>query len=267
MKKPNEEGAVGRTGGPIGDRALLTVSGLTKTFPGRGKVLDGISFTVDEGECVIVGGANGSGKSLLMSHIAGLSSPTAGRVLLRGTPVSAGGGGGRVGLIFQEADSQILGETCREDVEFGLKNLKVPRNERRLMADACLEKTGLAGKEEAPARFLSGGEKRRLAVAGVLAMNPELIIFDEPFANLDWPGIRQVCSIIELLKQEGKTLIILTHELEKVLGQGNRFLVLWQGRLVFDGDPAQGLSAPLEEWGIRNPLRTYTCAEDMTWMA
>jgi biotin transport system ATP-binding protein len=233
----------------------------------RGRVLEDISFTVGEGDCVIVGGANGSGKSLLMSHIAGLTSPTAGTILLKGKPISAKGTSGRVGLIFQEADSQILGETCREDVEFGLKNLKVPRIDRRLMADACLEKTGLAGKEESPARFLSGGEKRRLAVAGVLAMNPELIIFDEPFANLDWPGVQQVCSIIEMLKREGKTLIILTHELEKVLGQGNRFLVLHQGKLVFDGAPKEGLSQPLEEWGIRNPLQAYTSVEDLTWMA
>ena len=109
------------------------------------------------------------------------------------------------------------------------------------------------------------GEKRRLAVAGVLAMDCDILIFDEPFANLDWPGVKQVCSIITRLKKEGKTLIVLTHELEKVLSLADRFLILHYGKIYFDGDPEEGLQLDLNKWGIRNPLVSYTSIEDLIW--
>lgn len=114
--------------------------------------------------------------------------------------------------------------------------------------------------------MMSGGEKRRLAVAGILAMNRSLIIFDEPFANLDWPGVKTVCSILKQLKDEGKTVIVLTHELEKIIGMADRFIVLDKGKIRFDGTPQEGLSQPLEDWSIRNPLFSYRSLEDLIWL-
>jgi biotin transport system ATP-binding protein len=98
-------------------------------------------------------------------------------------------------------------------------------------------------------------------------MDAEIIIFDEPFANLDWPGVLQVIAIIRDLKESGKTLIILTHELEKVLALANRLMVLFQGRLVYDGTPEEALSGTLclENWGIRNPLQRYDAIGDLVW--
>ena len=168
--------------------------------------------------------------------------------------------------MLQDPDDQLFSADVRADVSFGPLNLGSTRDEARRIAADCLERTGLTEKSSWPARTLSGGEKRRLAVAGVLAMEAKVIIFDEPFANLDWPGVVQVNTIIRDLHTSGKTVIVLTHELEKVLALANRLLVLHRGRLVYDGTPEKALAeAPLEQWGIRNPLGSYHTKEDLLW--
>ena len=128
-----------------------------------------------------------------------------------------------------------------------------------------LEKVGLKEKAEANARTLSGGEKRRLAVASVLALEPEIIIFDEPFANLDWLSVKQLCNLLLELKNQGKTIILLTHEIEKILGIATRFLILSKGNLVFDGSPKDGIKTDLEKYGIKNPLVEYKTVENLFW--
>ncbi len=247
-----------------GQHRILEVENLTKKFlGGQRPALDGVSFQINRGELVVISGANGSGKSVLMHLIAGLAEPTSGKVSLvagigRETP--------RVGLVFQDADAQILGDTVEEDVSFGPKNLGYDRARCAETVARVLERVGLTGRERDPARTLSGGEKRRLAVAGVLAMNAEIIIFDEPFANLDWPGVTQVITVVRQLSAEGKTIVILTHELEKILALANRLLVLFRGRIVYDGTPEAALAGqPLAEWGIRPPLVSYRQASDLVW--
>ncbi len=225
------------------------------------KALDDVSFTVSDGETLVIGGANGSGKSLLMSIISGLDSPDSGSVSV----TDRSGRPTKCGLVFQDADSQILGETPLEDVMFGLKSAGIPRKEARIKALDALGQVGLTEKAEYTARFMSGGEKRRLSVAGILALNRDTLIFDEPYANLDYEGVIQVNRLLETLKTSGKTLLILTHELEKCLGLADRFLVLFEGHKVFDGTPAQGLEQNLEQWSIRNPLVTYRNPEDLVW--
>jgi len=222
--------------------------------------LDDISLSINSGECTIIAGANGSGKSLLMSIIAKLEEPTSGTVKT----------GARVGLVFQEPDAQILGETAREDIAFGPRNMKLPKVEIRTLVDNALTETGLTQRADFPARSLSGGEKRRLATAGVLAMNAQIIIFDEPYANLDYPGVVQVNRLFQKLITDGKTLLILTHELEKCLALSNRFIVLCKGKKVFDGPAEEALSRDTETdftiWGIRHPLKnTAGKLEDLLW--
>lgn len=235
----------------------LEVKGVGRTFSDSTVALQDVSFSIRRGEFAVIAGSNGSGKSVLMSLIAGLDEPTSGTITLNGC---------QAGLIFQEADSQILGETPGEDIAFGAKNCGLSKEQVKEKVDSALEKTGLVNKREAYARMLSGGEKRRLAVAGILAMDRSLIIFDEPFANLDWPGVKQVCAIMKQLKEEGKTVLVLTHELEKVLALADRFMVLDKGHLVFDGTPADGLKKELEDWGIRNPLLSSSSIEEMIWL-
>ena len=101
--------------------------------------------------------------------------------------------------------------------------------------------------------MLSGGEKRRLAIASVIALDRRTLILDEPYSNLDYPGVKSVNALIEKLKAEGFTILILTHELEKCLGLADRFLILSKGNLVFDGNPQQAIEEDLESWGIRRP--------------
>ena len=236
---------------------ILQVQKISRRFADGTVALDGVSFDIFQGDFLLIAGSNGSGKSVLMSLIAQLDEPTSGNVVVQK--------GFEAGLVFQDADSQILGETPWEDVMFSVKNLRLPKNEAQERAAAALEKTGLLEKKDMSARTMSGGEKRRLAVAGILSMERELLIFDEPFANLDWPGVRQVVSIMKELKAQGKTLVVLTHEIEKVMALASRFIVLDKGRLCFDGSPKDGLKLPLENYGIKNPLNSYKGLEDLLW--
>ena len=173
----------------------LEVKNISKIFPDKTKALEDISFSIEQEEFCVIAGSNGSGKSVLMSLIAGLDEPTGGTIDLFGNSA---------GLVFQDADSQILGETPEEDVSFGAKNYGLKKDELKQCVESSLEQVGLLHKKNAYARSLSGGEKRRLAVAGILAINRSVIIFDEPFANLDWPGVKQVCMILKKLKEEKK---------------------------------------------------------------
>ena len=237
---------------------MIHVNKLNKSFKtsqGIVHVLKDLSFELIDGSCTVLAGENGSGKSLLMSIIAGLEKADSGTVKVDG----------RVGLVFQEAETQILGETPREDIAFGPKNLGWKKDKVEYAVNNALEKTGLSSKADFPARFLSGGEKRRLAVACMLAMELPVIILDEPYANLDYTGVKQVNELIKQLKADGKTIIILTHEIEKCLALADNFIVLFHGQIMFNGNPEQGLLQPLENWGVRNPLVSYNKAEDLLW--
>ena len=114
-------------------------------------------------------------------------------------------------------------------------------------------------------RFLSGGEKRRLSVAGILAMGFPVIIFDEPYANLDYSGIVQVNALIQMLKKDGHTVLLLTHELEKCSALADRLIILNEGKKVFDGSADEGLRQNLKKWNIRPPFCSYTSKEDLLW--
>jgi biotin transport system ATP-binding protein len=191
-----------------------------------------------------------------MAIIAGLEEPSGGSVKTAG----------KTGLVFQEPDSQILGETPREDVAFGPRNMGFSKEEIRARTQAALAETGLSDRADFPARCLSGGEKRRLAAAGVLAMDARIIIFDEPYANMDFSGVVQVNALVQKLIADGKTVVILTHEIEKCLALADRFIVLFKGKKVFDGTASQALSRNLEEWGIHHPLRNPARElEDLLW--
>ena len=263
-------------------KTQIKTNHLSKTFntlAGPKKALDDVSLEIAEGECVVIGGENGSGKSVLMQIIAGLMEGDKKTVVefpQNSRSLSEVEGGettaescvqvdGRVGLVFQEAETQILGETPAEDIAFGPKNLGWKKDQVQAAVREALEQTGLTDKADFPARFLSGGEKRRLAVACMLAMKLPTIILDEPYANLDFGGVKQVNKLIRRLKAEGKTVIILTHEIEKCLGLADRFVVLFRGKKVFDGTSGMGLHHNLEAWNIRNPLVSYFRVEDLIW--
>ncbi|WP_296020167.1 ABC transporter ATP-binding protein [Treponema sp. UBA7570] len=237
----------------------IVIDSITKiyaTSEGNKTALNNVSFQIDEGSVTVIGGENGSGKSVLMNIIAGLEKPTSGKIYSFA----------KAGLVFQEADTQILGETPREDISFGPKNQKKSKIQVEQAVENSLEQVGLTKKADYPARFLSGGEKRRLAVACMLAMELPVIIFDEPYANLDYGGVKQVNALVKRLHEQKKTVIILTHELEKCLGLADKFVVLFRGDKVFDGTAREGLLQKLEQWNIRNPLNAYSKLEDLVWL-
>jgi biotin transport system ATP-binding protein len=268
------------------EHILFSIRNLSKEFPAFGgaaesgpfRALAGINLDIIEGQCLLIAGSNGSGKTLLMRIIAGLLEPGGGEVLFRGKPLYLAGGAAAarretekilrsgLGLVFQDADAQIVGETVEEDVAFGPENLGLPEAEVRERTAAALAAVGLCDKRENPPRRLSGGEKRRLAIAGILAMGCGTVIMDEPFANLDWPGVTQTLNVIRSLKQNGKTLIVLTHELEKVLALADRLVILHRGLIRGDGPPAAVLDRLDPAWGVRDPRRNYAAVEDCSWL-
>ncbi len=207
------------------------------------KALDDVNLEIGDGELAVIAGENGSGKSLLMKILAGLEKPTRGTVQADA-----------MGLVFQDADAQILADTPLEDVLFGLRNRRdITKAQKRDIAVDSLSKVGLQDIADNPSHLLSGGQKRRLAVASILALGRRTMVFDEPYSNLDYPGVKSVNAVIRELKDDGYTILILTHELEKCLGLADRFVVLHKGRVAFDGKPADALDQNLEAWGIRNP--------------
>jgi biotin transport system ATP-binding protein len=247
-------------------QALFSIRGLSKIFPGpQGKepfrALWDISLDIYEGQCLLIAGSNGSGKTLLMRIIAGLLEPSGGEVLFRGSSLRR-----ELGLVFQDADAQIVGETVEEDTAFGPENLGFSKDDVRDCVNFAIDAVGLSLKRASPPRRLSGGEKRRLAVAGILAMGCNTVIMDEPFANLDWPGVVLTLRIIQDLKENGKTLIILTHELEKILALAERLVILHRGLIRDDGLPAEVLDRLDPAWGVRDPRRNYAAVKDCSWL-
>ena len=234
---------------------IENVSKSFSTFDGKLDALKNISLTINDNSCTVISGENGSGKSLLMSIIAGLEEAESGKIFTDK----------KIGFVFQDADTQILGETPREDIALGPQNLKLSKEEVDKAVEDALEKTSLTHKADYPSRFLSGGEKRRLAIACMLSMNLPVLILDEPYANLDYSGVKQVNHLIKSLKNEEKTIIILTHEIEKCLALADDFAVLYKGELVYHDSPENALKQNLEQWNIKNPLSSYKELKDFVW--
>lgn len=216
---------------------IIEVSHLSHRFSDGGLGIDDISLKIVKGEFVVVAGHNGSGKTTLFRHLNGLLTPDTGDVKLDGISVFADILRARqmVGLVFQDADSQIVGETVYEDVAFGPENLCLSPAEVRRRVTSALSAVGLEALADQKSHRLSGGEKRRLAIAGILAMEPQVLVLDEPFANLDYSGMLQVLSQIVDLHQAGKTIILSTHDLDKTMGHAGRLILMKNGSIVKDG--------------------------------
>ena len=233
---------------------IVEIENLKHRFPDGTVGLDGIELSIRKGSLVIIAGSNGSGKTTLLRHLNGLLNPSEGIVRIAGTPVYADVKRARqqVGLVFQEPDSQIVGETVATDVAFGPQNLKLEPEEVDRRVTAALASVGLTPLADKPPHLLSGGEKRRLALAGVLAMEPKIVALDEPFASLDDTGVRSIVGEIDRLKNHGYTVILTTHDLEPVLHYADRLIVMQAGRIVRDGFPAH-IADELDSYGVRKP--------------
>ncbi|MGD2185818.1 MAG: ATP-binding cassette domain-containing protein [Desulfobacterales bacterium] len=246
---------------------IIEIKNLSHRFENGTLGLDCINLQIPKGTFVLVAGPNGSGKTTLVRHLNGLLLPTDGSVKLAGAAVQDDLLRARrlVGMMFQDADSQIVGETVYEDVAFGPENLRLGRkqiNERVLCA---LDAVGLRDFADYRPHLLSGGEKRRLAIAGILAMEPMVIAFDEPFASLDYPGVKQVLKQIIALHQTGHTIMVITHDLEKVIAHADRLIIMQKGKIVRDGVPDEILR-DVETYGVRAPCASHLGLEVNSWL-
>lgn len=230
----------------------IELHGLTHRCSAGMPLLEDIELCIASGELVILAGPNGSGKTTLLRHLNGLLRPSAGELFIHGRPVDKHLAWARqqVGMVFQEADWQIVGQSVAADVAFGPENLRLSRAEIESRVAASLTAVGLQGYGARDPQALSGGEKRRLAIAGILAMQPRIVVMDEPFANLDYPGMLQVRDQIRALRGAGHTQLVATHNLEPLIEEADRLLILAGGRLVWDGPPLQG-AAQAERFGLR----------------
>ncbi|MDX9959123.1 MAG: ABC transporter ATP-binding protein [Spirochaetia bacterium] len=244
----------------------LEARGLIKTFPDGSRGLAGTDLSLETPCFAVLSGRNGCGKSLLARHFLGLERPDAGEILLDGRPLGTclAEARRRIALVFQEPEHQILGVTVREDVEFGPRAAGLPREQYAALAVAALQQAGLAGFEDRLASALSGGEKRRLAVASSLVSAPELVILDEPFNDLDWKGASDLIDMLLDLRAAGTGILVLTHDLEKCLAHADRLVVMDQGRVVRDGTPA-GLWNELPGLGLRRLAGGQEKLVGMTW--
>ncbi len=240
--------------------------GLVRVFPDGKRALDGVSLRLRSPCFAVLSGANGSGKTVLARHFVGLERPQSGEVIVDGTPLEKclSRTRGRIAFVFQEPEHQILGITVREDVEFGLDR-RLPRDERETRTARALSLAGLAGSEDRLAAALSGGEKRRLAVASALAADSELLILDEPFNGLDLAGARDLLSVLLDLEARGVGLLVVTHDLEKCLAHADRLVVLDRGRVARDGSPGE-LWEDLPRLGLRRPEGPVGRLSEMTWL-
>ena len=226
------------------------------------KALDDVSFKIEDGEYVALLGQTGSGKSTLVQHLNGLLKPYSGTVYVDGADIfekdyDIRSLRGRVGLVFQYPEYQLFEEDVFTDVCFGPKNLGLDRTEVELRAYEALKLVGLKDEAFFQSPFdLSGGEKRRAALAGVLAMKPEVLILDEPTAGLDPKGREWMFELIDRLRSEqGITVILVSHSMDDVAEHADRLLVMDKGALVMDGTPRDvfGYYKELMQMGLDIP--------------
>jgi len=246
---------------------MIQIQNLHHRYPDGTYALRGIDLHVSKGEFLLICGPNGSGKTTLLRMMSGLLKPSDGSILINGFDSIKDSLKVRqiVGMVFQDPDSQIVGETVKEDVAFGPENLGLSLKEINERVDLAIEKMGLQGLSEKPCYLLSGGEKRRLAIAGVMAMKPDVILFDEPFSHLDYPGIQEALKYMTRLHQEGHTLIVTTHDVEKVIAHIDRMAIIQKGEIQAFGHP-EHLVKELPRFGVRPPCYVLLGGEKISWL-
>jgi energy-coupling factor transport system ATP-binding protein len=243
----------------------ITLSHVSYTYqpgtPYQWQALDDVTLEIPDGEFWGVIGPTGSGKSTLIQHMNGLIKPTAGQVLVDGTDLARKGANLRqvrqkVGLVFQYPEHQLFGETIYEDIGFGPKNMGLSAAEVEQRVLRAMERVGLAESFRTRSPFgLSGGQARRVALAGVLAMEPRVLILDEPTAGLDPRGREEILSLIRTFPAHGMTVILVSHSMEDVAEMADKVLVMHRGKVFMVGTPQELFShrAELESIGLGVP--------------
>lgn len=225
--------------------AIIKLKNLKQDY-GRGEpVLKEINLEIYQGEFVAIIGQNGAGKTTLIKHLNGLLRPTAGNIFIEGRdigqePISVLAQ--KVGYVFQNPDHQIFMDQVFQEVAFGLKNLSLPPAEIESRTENALKKVGIYHLKDAAPLSLSKGHRQRVALASVLAMEPEIIILDEPTTGQDYSETKQIMDLIADLNKKGHTVIFITHDMQLVAAYAKRVILMGNGEIMFDGAPKEVLN-------------------------
>ena len=219
---------------------VLSTENLGFTYPDGTEAIKDINISIEKGDKVAIIGPNGAGKSTLLSHFNGLSEPTKGLIKIKGKTIVYKKKPlievrQKVGVVFQNPDNQLFAPSVVEDVAFGPMNLGLSLEEVDNRVKESLKLVGMTGFENKPPHHLSGGQKKRVSIAGVVAMRPEIMILDEPTAGLDPQGVEQVLNILNNLNETGMSIIISSHDIEMITEFADKIFVLHEGEIINQG--------------------------------
>lgn len=227
------------------DENIIKLEDLHYKYPDGTNALNGINMEIKKGEVTAILGGNGAGKSTLFHHLNGIVKPTKGKVLFNGSPIDYSRKGliklrQSVGVVFQDPDSQLFSASVYQDVSFGAVNMKLPEDEIRRRVDNAIKRTGIEHLKDKPTHCLSFGQKKRVAIAGVLVMEPDVLILDEPTAGLDPVGVSEIMNLLkETQKALGISIIISTHDIDIVPLFCDNVYVMDEGKVVLQGTPKE----------------------------
>lgn len=244
---------------------LFRIENLTYEYSDGTLALDDISLGFRKAERIALLGTNGSGKTTLLNHFNGILKPTSGKIYFEEKPLKYDAKSllelrQRVGFVFQDPNDQLFAPTVKQDVAFGPLNLGQKPEQVKELVDEALETVGMIEFKEKPPHFLSLGQKKRVALAGVLAMKPEVIIMDEPTSNLDPRATSEILHLLlRLNKESGITLLLATHDVDMVPLFADKLLILNKGKLVSEGSPKTIFSDTnlIRSVNLRSPRLTH----------
>jgi cobalt/nickel transport system ATP-binding protein len=220
--------------------SLIRAESLTYAYPGGVPALDGLDLAIEKGRRLAILGANGAGKTTLLLHLNGTLRPAHGRIRIDGTPVAYDRAGllawrRRVGLVLQDADDQLFAPSVFEDVSFGPMNLDLDEGEVRTRVEAALTALDIADLADRPTHMLSFGQKKRVAIAGAVAMRPEVLLLDEPTAGLDARSAKRLLATLAELEAAGTTLVFTTHDVDMAHRFADEAALFHRGRVIAHG--------------------------------
>jgi cobalt/nickel transport system ATP-binding protein len=222
---------------------ILAAEKIDFTYMDGTKAINNLSIRILRGKKVAVIGNNGAGKTTLFLHFNGINRPDGGKVKFNGGNLDYSSKGikelrKKIGLVFQDPDSQLFSASVYQDISFGPVNLGWPEEIIRLKIEQVMRETGVWELREKPTHFLSHGQKKRVAIAGVLVMEPEVIVLDEPTAGLDPVYTSQMMSLLDKLNQNGVTVVLSSHNMDEVYAWADYIFVLSKGTIIAEGSPA-----------------------------
>ena len=253
---------------------ILEAFNLDYSYPDGTKALRTINLKIEKGEKLTILGSNGAGKSTLFMQFNGLYRPNSGSIKYQGQAISYKNKPlielrKKVGIVFQDPDSQLFSSSVYQDISFGPLNLGLSDQEVEARVDQALIDTETTDLEYKPTHLLSYGQKKRVSIAGVLAMEPEVIIFDEPTAGLDPRHAREFMQLLKNLSDEGKTIIISTHDVDLAYSWSDRLVIMSNGKIIAQGEPGELFLQPelIEQADLALPslLEIYCALMEKGW--